>query len=87
MQAGYLDHQVKIRGFRIELVEIETVLKQYHEVQEGVVVVREDQPNDKRLIAYIIPKEASLSHNSLQNFLKQKLPYYMLPAAIVSLKS
>jgi amino acid adenylation domain-containing protein len=52
---GRIDRQVKIRGFRIELGEIETLLTQHSSVREGVVVVREDIANDKRLVAYIVP--------------------------------
>ncbi|MGR5876690.1 hypothetical protein ACT7C3_10400 [Bacillus pacificus] len=47
------DHQIKIRGFRIELAEIEMVIQRHENVKEAVVMVREDRPNDKRIIAYI----------------------------------
>ncbi|HEY0737984.1 MAG TPA: amino acid adenylation domain-containing protein [Herpetosiphonaceae bacterium] len=51
---GRLDQQVKLRGFRIELGEIESVMRQYPGLADVVVVMREDQPNDKRLIAYVV---------------------------------
>lgn len=84
---GRIDHQVKIRGFRIELGEIETVLCQHPEVQQAVVVDREDTPGDKRLIAYLVPTPATFPNPStLRPFLQEKLPAYMVPSAFVSLK-
>ncbi|MHC0062944.1 non-ribosomal peptide synthase/polyketide synthase [Nostoc sp. UIC 10890] len=85
---GRIDQQVKIRGFRIELGEIEALLAQHPNVRESVVVVREDEPSDKRLVAYVIPKvEQSLEAIELRRFLKEKLPEYMLPNAIVILEA
>jgi acyl carrier protein len=83
---GRTDHQVKLRGFRIELGEIEAALKRGPDVQDGVVVVREDTPGDKRLVAYVVlarGRESSLGE--LRGFLKEKLPEYMIPSAFVRL--
>ncbi|RKZ73416.1 MAG: non-ribosomal peptide synthetase, partial [Gammaproteobacteria bacterium] len=82
-----IDNQVKLRGFRIELGEIEAVLVQYSEVREAVVIIREDQPGDKRLIAYIVPKTQEIMHSTLRQFLKEKLPDYMVPSAFVELEA
>lgn len=80
---GRLDNQVKIRGFRIELSEIETVLCQHPEVQQAVVLLRED----KRLIAYIVPKQKQTpSVSNMHRFMREKLPEYMMPSAFVILK-
>ena len=85
---GRIDNQVKIRGFRIELGEIETVLSQYSLVQASVVIVREDTPGEKRLVAYVVPyPEVKLTISELRQFLKAKLPDYMVPSAFVILES
>jgi amino acid adenylation domain-containing protein len=81
-----LDNQVKIRGFRVELGEIEAILAQHSDVKDAVVVVREDIPGDKRLIAYVVPKQAKVfAIDELNHFIKQKLPNYMVPSTYVFL--
>jgi len=84
---GRIDHQVKIRGFRIELGEIETALKRDARVQQAVVVVREDTPDDKRLVAYFVPSdERPPDISDLRNLLKLHLPDYMVPSDFVALR-
>ncbi|QIR40544.1 amino acid adenylation domain-containing protein [Tolypothrix sp. PCC 7910] len=84
---GRIDNQVKIRGFRIELGEIETLLNQHPNVQETVVIAREDVPGNKRLVAYVVPHlKSATTVNELRNFLQDKLPEFMLPSAVVLLK-
>jgi acyl-CoA synthetase (AMP-forming)/AMP-acid ligase II/acyl carrier protein len=85
---GRIDHQVKIRGFRIELGEIEALLRTYSQIKEAVVVARENQSGDKRLVAYIVPdSDTSIDTIALRGFLQQKLPDYMVPAAFVILEA
>ena len=85
---GRRDFQVKIRGFRIELNEIEAALRQYPQVRECVVLLREDVPDEKRLVAYLIPAAGpSINPSDLREFLAGKLPYYMAPSAFVFLEA
>ncbi len=78
---GRLDNQVKIRGFRIELGEIEAALAEHAAVREVVVTVWEAAAGDRRLVAYmVLDQSAAPSEEQLHNFLKGRLPDYMLPA-------
>jgi thioesterase domain-containing protein/acyl carrier protein len=98
---GRLDHQVKIRGFRIELGEIEAALQEHESVGQAVVMVREDQPGDKQLVAYLVAgpggeekavekengtRRAGLRVNELREYLQKKLPNYMVPSVYVELQ-
>ncbi|MFF2013860.1 amino acid adenylation domain-containing protein [Streptomyces sp. NPDC058195] len=86
---GRLDHQVKLRGYRIELGEIESVLMRQEQVKDTVVVVREDQPGDQRLAAYVVPAHQDTAPDELRRTLRtaltEKLPDYMVPSAFVLL--
>lgn len=85
---GRIDNQVKVRGFRIELGEIEALLSQHPAIAQVSIIVREDIPGDKRLVAYFVPhQEPAPTSSELRHFLQQKLPDYMLPAAFVMLES
>ena len=108
---GRIDNQVKIRGFRIELGEVETAIATHPQIKEAVVIVREDEPGKKRLVAYIVetlhvtslqteksvleslrgrkstPPTFRNIQNTLRDFLKQKLPDYMVPSVFVMLDS
>ncbi|MFL5381090.1 MAG: amino acid adenylation domain-containing protein, partial [Longimicrobiaceae bacterium] len=79
---GRLDDQVKIRGFRIEPGEVEAAMAAYPGVREARVMMREDQPGDKRLVAYVV---GSVELDGLRAHLRQGLPEYMVPRAIVAL--
>jgi amino acid adenylation domain-containing protein len=81
---GRIDFQVKIRGFRIELGEIEAVLSQFPQVREVTVVAREEQAGNQYLAAYIVTS-SPIETSNLRDFLKQKLPDYMVPGAFVFL--
>lgn len=83
---GRGDDQVKIRGFRIELGEIESVLVRRAGVKQAVVLAKEDDRSDKRLLAYVVvDREQNISVDDLRAHLKERLPEFMVPSAIVLL--
>ena len=79
---GRADEQVKIRGFRIELGEIQTALAGLDGVTQAAVIVREDRPGDKRLVGYVT---GAVDSGAARAALSDRLPEYMVPAAIVVL--
>ncbi|MCL4692443.1 MAG: amino acid adenylation domain-containing protein [Candidatus Hydrogenedentes bacterium] len=83
---GRIDGQVKLRGFRIELGEIQAALRSHPGIDDAVVVLREDAPDRKYLVGYIVPaNDASPNQETLRSHLRQTLPEYMVPAAFVNL--
>jgi len=85
---GRIDSQVKVRGFRIELGEIEAVLTALEALLDAVVVVREDQPGQQRLVAYYVTENKEpLSLSQLRAALRKQLPEYMIPSIFVHLKA
>jgi acyl carrier protein len=83
---GRNDGQVKIRGFRIELGEIETVLARHPAVRGAVIVAREDELGEKRLVAYVTSRTNPPTIAELREHLKKQMPEYMVPAAFVILE-
>lgn len=83
---GRNDDQLKIRGFRIELGEIESALAGHPAVQAAVVLAREDVPGEKRLTAYAATRSLAPSVTDLRDYLKRRLPDYMIPSGFVFLE-
>ena len=83
---GRTDHQVKIRGFRIEPGEIEAVLIQHPDVEQAIVMPWAETPEQRRLVAYVVPHQARApSAAELRDYLKKKLPEYMVPSSFTLL--
>jgi amino acid adenylation domain-containing protein/non-ribosomal peptide synthase protein (TIGR01720 family) len=84
---GRIDHQVKVRGFRIELGEVESALRAVDGVGECVAVAREDEPGRRRLVAYYVPSaEPAPTTAGLRAALRERLPEYMVPSALVAME-
>jgi amino acid adenylation domain-containing protein len=81
---GRRDQQVKLRGYRIELGEIEAALLTHAGVREAVVIVKEDERGEKRLLAYVVQAEEPVPAAALTQYLSERLPGYMVPAQVVS---
>ncbi|NER24032.1 MAG: amino acid adenylation domain-containing protein [Symploca sp. SIO1C2] len=84
---GRIDNQVKIRGFRIELGEIEAVLNTHPQIQQSVVIATEDLSGNKCSVAYYVSQKESLTTKQVREFLKHKLPNYMVPSAFITLET
>ena len=84
---GRIDNQVKIRGFRVELGEIETALDGFEDLKDNIVLVKDNAPGNKQLVAYIIPHNLNSVEQKWRKSLKNKLPDYLIPSAFVICES
>ncbi|GID93991.1 hypothetical protein Adi01nite_34030 [Amorphoplanes digitatis] len=82
---GRIDDQVKLRGFRLEYGEVEAALRGHEAVRDAVAVVREDRPGDRRLVGYVVPEASPLPAAAILDHLRERLPGYMVPSALVPL--
>nr|APD71600.1 non-ribosomal peptide synthetase 2 [Streptomyces sp.] len=84
---GRADFQIKLRGFRIEPGDVEHALTRHPAIREAVVTVREDQPGDRRLVGYVVAADGAEAPpaRELQQFVRERLPDYMVPSAVVAL--
>jgi amino acid adenylation domain-containing protein len=89
---GRVDYQVKVHGVRVELEEIETVLRQHSKTQEAIVLVKEVELGDQRIVAYVIPKESvsdaewGSAEEDLRRYARLKLPKNMVPNTFVKIR-
>jgi amino acid adenylation domain-containing protein len=85
---GRIDNQVKVRGYRIEVGEIEVALSEHEAVRQAVVAARASEGGEKRLVAYVVAAtEDGVSSSELQQYLKSRLPAYMVPNVFVQLEA
>ena len=85
---GRLDEQVKVRGFRVEPIEVSTILNQHPAVETCVVLTSEDDLREKQLIAYLVlAKGSSMNAGVLRDFLRRRVPDYMVPSAFISISN
>jgi len=84
---GRIDTQTKIRGFRIELGEVERILQTHPDIKTSLVIVREDEPSNKRLVAYGIPANGNsaetITPTDIRQFVAETLPQYMVPSVFM----
>lgn len=83
---GRKDQQIKLRGYRIELGEIEATLLEHPDVKQAVSALREESGGEKRLVAYFVSRQKTLTGDALRAFLQQRLPGYMVPTSYVELE-
>src|SRR5581483_6467238 len=84
---GRCDSQIKLRGYRIEPGEIEETLTQHPAIKAAVVMLREDPPHEKRLVAYVVTEQGEALAAELRSYLQKWLPEYMIPCAFVTLRA
>ncbi len=84
---GRLDDQVKLRGYRIELGEIETVMRKHPRIKDCALAIRQQGGGDARLLAYVIWQEQALTLTEVRQFLRNWMPAFMVPQAIIELES
>ncbi len=84
---GRADHQVKLRGYRIELGEIEAIAMSHPTVRQAVALVREDRPGHRNLVLYVVEEaDQTVTETEIRRFLQERLPEYMVPAALLVLE-